>query len=166
MGRPRQNTPEELAAAISLWDRGELSARQVSLVLSMSYWVVRRALREAGRDLGGERRIPRGSDHWSWKGGTYVNNRGYVMVTINDDAFASMAISSSTRRGRRQCLEHRLVMAEHIGRPLTPNEHVHHKDGNRTNNVIDNLQLRLVPHGPGAIFECCDCGSRNVSAPA
>jgi FtsZ-binding cell division protein ZapB len=38
-------------------------------------------------------------------------------------------------------LEHRLVMAEHLGRPLEQHEVVHHIDGNNLNNKISNLQL-------------------------
>lgn len=37
--------------------------------------------------------------------------------------------------------EHRLVMENAIGRYLTEDEVIHHKDGNTMNNVIDNLQL-------------------------
>ena len=38
-------------------------------------------------------------------------------------------------------MEHRLVMEGLIGRYLTPDEVVHHKDGNKANNSPDNLQL-------------------------
>lgn len=38
-------------------------------------------------------------------------------------------------------LEHVAVMSEHIGRSLASGECVHHKDRNRQNNRIDNLQL-------------------------
>jgi len=40
--------------------------------------------------------------------------------------------------------EHILVMAEHLGRPLERGEVVHHIDGNKTNNDIQNLQLMTV----------------------
>ena len=38
-------------------------------------------------------------------------------------------------------LEHRLVMSEHLGRPLTDEEVVHHRDGDRKNNQLCNLEL-------------------------
>lgn len=46
---------------------------------------------------------------------------------------------AATKRG--YVMEHRLVMEAHIGRYLTPDEIVHHLDGDTYRNTIDNLEL-------------------------
>jgi len=73
---------------------------------------------------------------------------GYVLVPIepNDPLFAMV-------RHGRYVLEHRLVMARHLGRSLNTDEFVHHKNGIRTDNRIENLELWTRSHPDGQRVE-------------
>lgn len=50
-------------------------------------------------------------------------------------------------------LQHRKVMEDFLGRKLLPHETVHHKDGDRANNHISNLELWSSRHGRGQRVE-------------
>lgn len=49
------------------------------------------------------------------------------------------------RRPGAQVLEHVLVMELHLGRRLRRDECVHHRDGDKLNNDLANLELRSFP---------------------
>jgi hypothetical protein len=82
----------------------------------------------------------------------WITPEGYRKCLIGKDhLFRSMA----TLNG--EIYEHRLIMAEHLDRPLEKNETVHHINGNRADNRIENLQITQGRHGNGQKMKCPSC---------
>jgi hypothetical protein len=78
------------------------------------------------------RQQPTGSDSPSWKGGRHITEQGYVEIYKKEHPRA---------KTNGYVKEHTLVMEEHLGRYLIKGENVHHINGVRMDNRIENLEL-------------------------
>lgn len=144
----------DMERVIEMYASG-MSLKTIGMQLGHSQQYAYTRIKKAGiklRPLRGS-----GQEHSQWKGGRLDAGQGYWRVWVDpNDPMASM------RTHQGYVLEHRLVVARMIGRPLHPTETVHHIDGDRTNNKPENLQLRQGRHGKGAVMCCLNCGSNNV----
>ena len=128
------------------------SQQKIADHLRCSQSVVARALHAQG--IKAEHRS--GERHGMWKGGrVFLNGYAYVHLAA-DHEFAEM------RNSGGYCAEHRLKMAKKLERALRKTETVHHKNGNKQDNRLRNLQLRQGNHGRGAAFKCRSCGSSDI----
>lgn len=76
---------------------------------------------------------PKEANHHSWKGGEVTSVKGYRLKR-------DIKHPKATKQGY-YVFEHVLVMEKHLGRYLMPDEVVHHINGNKLDNRIENLQL-------------------------
>ncbi|KKL07251.1 hypothetical protein LCGC14_2587900 [marine sediment metagenome] len=86
----------------------------------------------------------RGANHPTWKGGRYRVGYGYLSVQLPPtDKYYKMAKKDG------YVVEHRLIMARHLGRCLSKGEIVHHLNGVTDDNRLENLALvnhKTHPH--------------------
>lgn len=71
-------------------------------------------------------RRPKGPKHYNWKGNRWKNSGGYISMKDENG---------------KEVYEHRYLMAKHLGRKLDRSEVVHHLNGDKTDNRIENLEL-------------------------
>ena len=92
--------------------------------------------------------IPKGKNHPSWKNGRIKEKEGYIYIRKPEHP-------NSNATG--YVFEHRLVMEKYLDRYLEPEEEIHHINGIKDDNRIENLRL-YENHSEHAK----DCHSENI----
>ena len=89
--------------------------------------LVRNRVKSCGcynREVAKERMV--GSNNPFWNGGVTTTKRGYREIKFGEN------------RGK---LEHRVIYENHYGIKLKPHQNIHHINGDKTDNRIENLEL-------------------------
>lgn len=154
-GGPRRRvTDEEAKEIVRLYTEHGFNQTAIAAQLKCGQPTVSKVLIAAGIFFQGR---ASGEAHGSWKGGI-VKRDGYLLEMIPHD---HPMVAMRTRNG--YVMQHRLVMAMHLNRPLKAHETVHHISGDRSDNRIENLQIRNGRHGNGVVMQCRCCGSQDIT---
>lgn len=76
-------------------------------------------------------------------------NNGEMRKHIKRHGYVYVSIPSLVTGKKHAMFEHRYVMSKHLGRDLMVEETVHHLNGIRHDNRLENLELFSSRHGPG-----------------
>ena len=109
-----------------------LTQREIADKLSVSAACITKYFKKYGIKTRTKSELASGNKNPNWHGGKRTVKEGYVLVYAPDHP-------NCHKDGTMY--EHQIIMEKHIGRLLKKDEVVHHINGNRSDNRIENLML-------------------------
>ena len=129
-----------------LYFKKKYSIRDIAKLLNREHSVIRAWMDKCGikrRSIGEAKKTPLArkkhhkamsmEKHPNWKGGR-VNENGYIKIK---------KLNHPHRNKSGYIREHRLIMERYLKRFLQPHEIIHHKNGIKDDNRIENLELSI-----------------------
>lgn len=149
---------DELEKIWNQYNNEKLSMRQLSIRTGIGYWSLRKRFNDAGYKfrnrttayelarqqgrIGGSNRGLFRENSTNWKGGRIVDKYGYAHLKMSEHPRA-------TTNGYVR--EHLVVWETHTGKSVPNGWHIHHINGNKSDNRIENL-LALPSREHGLII--------------
>lgn len=93
--------------------------------------------------------LPHGMEHWNWRGGVLNNGRGYKKIYIGRIDGKSTYL-----------LEHHLVWEKANGRKLPAGFLIHHLNGIKDDNRIENLAA--IPHKKHSVWTLVELAQKRI----
>ena len=114
----------------SLYFNERMSCKEIANKFNVSDITIQNKLRENGFKLRTNSEAHKGlqvaQNNPNWKGGRRLDSQGYPLIRIGINRYER---------------EHRVIAERNMGRPLKPNETIHHKNRKRLDNAPSNIAV-------------------------
>lgn len=134
----RPKSQEEINKIVELYGTG-LSAYSVGKMVGLCHSTIEKHLRRKGlmrsKSEAAKAAYRTREHHWNWKGGKCKTNRGYIYINAPDH----IKKYHPELKWKRYILEHIYVWEKAHGKRLPINMVIHHLNGIKDDNRIENL---------------------------